>query len=236
MNNGIQGYNVQETEPKDYGWIKTVVILALVAGIIAAFVFWFKDLYKNNMVNYKAKVGESLNNYYVSGNTKDLKPIMDYFVEYEKNVKIKEDIQSFNYDEVSKWVNYLDEKYVCSVDNLNSCELQLNEYNELLTRIERMYSFKEVQGYKVITNRAHASITEDLKKKIAYNEEIISNINSKAPMNEDEIRKDKCSKTNDCSNCKGNAPQNTVCTCTYIDNGVREDVLCKGKVDSTKKQ
>ena len=230
MNNGIQGYNDQEAEPKDYGWIKTIVIILVIVGLVVAFIFWFRDLYKNNMVDYKAKVGESLDSYYVSGNTKDLKPIMDYFVEYENNVKIKEDIQSFSYDEVSKWVNYVDEKYICSVDNLNSCELQLSEYNELLTKIERIYSFKEVQGYKVITNRAHTSITDDLKKKIAYNEEIVSSVNAKSPMNEDDIRKDKCSKTNDCSNCRG-----TVCTCTYIDNGVREDVLCKDKVDSTKK-
>ena len=150
MNNGIQGYNVQEAEPKDFGWIKTVAIIAVIVALVIAFIFWFKNLYKNNMVDYKAKVGEALDTYYVSGNTKDLKPIMDYFIEYEKNVKIKEDIQSFSYDEISKWVNYVDEKYICTVDNLNSCELQLDEYNELLTKIERLYTFKEVQGYKTV--------------------------------------------------------------------------------------
>ena len=235
MNNGIQGYNVQEEEPKDYGTVKTIAIIVVIVALVVAFIFWFKGFYKNNMVNYKAKVGEALNNYYVSGDTKDLKPIMDYFVEYEKNVKIKEDIQSFDYDEVSKWVNYIDEKYICSVDNLNSCELQLKEYNELLAKIERLYSFKEVQGYKVITNGAHTSITEDLKKKIAYDEEVVSSVNAKAPMNEDEIRRDKCSKTNDCSKCSGNNGTNTVCTCVYINNGVREEVLCKDKIDTSKK-
>ncbi len=236
MNNGIQGYNVQEEQPKESnGSFKTIAIIVLVVALIVAFIFWFRGFYKNNMVNYKAKVGESLDSYYVSGDTKDLKPIMDYFIEYENNIKIKEDIQSYSYDEISKWVNYLDEKYVCTVDNLNSCELQLNEYNEVLAKIERLYTFKEVQGYKVITNRAHSSIIDDLKKKISYNEEIISSVNAKAPMNEDEIRKDKCNKTNDCSNCRGNNGINNVCTCVYINNGVREEVLCKDKVDSTKK-
>jgi hypothetical protein len=230
MNNGIQGYNVQEEKPKDFKKMKTLIIAAVFVVIIILGIFWFKSFYKNNMVKYKEKVGESLKAYYISGDTKDLKAITDYFSEYEDNVKIKEDIQSYCYDEITKWQNYIAEKYVCDLQNLNSCELQLNEYNELLTKIERLYSFKEVQGYKIITNQGHTSIVEELNKKIAYNEDIVSNFNAVSQKNEDEIRVAKCAATNDCTNCRnGNA-----CTCVYVENGVREEVICRNKADSAR--
>ncbi len=231
MNNGIQGYNVQEEQPRDFGKIKIIVITAVIIVIGLLAVLWFRSFYKNNMVKYKDKVGESLKAYYISGDTKDLKQITDYFSEYSDNVKIKEDIQSYCYDEITKWQNYLAEKYVCDITNYNSCELQLAEYKELLSKIERLYSFKEVQGYKIITNQGHADIVEELNKKIAYNEEIVSNIKATSQKNEDELRLIKCAKTDDCSNCRNGS----ACTCVYIENGVREEVICRGKVDNSKK-
>ena len=230
MNNGIQGYNVQEEQPKDYGKLKTIIIVVVCLVVAVLAVLWFKSFYKNNMVKYKEKVGESLKAYYISGDTKDLKQITDYFSEYTDNVKIKEDIQSYCYDEITRWQNYIAEKYVCDMQNYNSCDLQLTEYKELLTKIERLYSFKEVQGYKIITSQGHASIVDELNKKIAYNEEIVSNIKATSPMNEDQIRLLKCARTTDCVNCRDGNP----CKCIYVENGVREEITCRDKPDTVK--
>ena len=57
MNNGIQGYNVQEEQPKDYKKLKTIIIAAVFVVIIILGIFWFKSFYKTNLSMGVAKAG-----------------------------------------------------------------------------------------------------------------------------------------------------------------------------------
>lgn len=205
-------------------------ILGIVALVIVLIIFYFlaSAFYMNKMYNYKKDVKDAIDLYYTSLNVNDLEPIPELFKKYEKNEKIKSEIQSYSKDLVVEWFDFLSSKYVCDLENVNACKLQLNELSELNPKIDKLYNYRDIDGYRIIDEKSYKMIKTNITEKMAKIQEIVADSNAKRPLNEVELREQKCNATNECEDCR-----NGICTCTYSESGkARETILCKKNIES----
>lgn len=213
---------IQEIEKSD---VMKKKILFIVGGIIVAglLIWGGRTFYLTQMVNYKAAVEDAIDTYSYSEQVSDLAPIADLFKKYKNHEKIKDEIQAYSYELVNEWYEYLINKYVCDLNNVNSCKLMLSELEDFEPKIDKLYNYREIDGYTVISKNTYTNLMTKLDKKIKEIDAIIKDPSATRPLNEAEIKDKKCNATSVCSNCRDG-----VCTCTYTnEDGSKEDLTCK---------
>lgn len=211
---------------------KKKIILTIVGGVIILVILGFiiYNFYITKMYNYKDISKTAINNYYVSGEVDDLKSIPELFKKYKKKEEIKQDIQKYNYSLITEWFLFLDNKYICNVENMNSCKIKKNEYNSLIEKVNNLYNYRNIEGYTIISKTDYKNLIDDLNKKIESMNDTIKDPNAKRPLNEVEKKEEKCNSTNNCSECR-----NGICICTYLDeNNARQEITCKKNLPDTK--
>lgn len=201
---------------------KLLKIVALIVGIVVLY-FLGSKLYMAKFYNYKQDVKNALDLYYTSLNVNDLEPIPELFKKYGGNETRKKEIQAYSKDLVVEWFDFLSSKYVCDVENVNACKLQADELSDLIPKIDKLYNYRDIDGYRIIDVNSYQMIKTNITDKISSIQEIISNNNAKRPLNEDEAREQKCNVTSECESCRDG-----ICTCTYTgSDGTKESILCK---------
>lgn len=200
-------------------------IIFVIAGIVLVILFFVggRSFYLNKMLNYNAIVKDTINLYYVTEKTADLEPISELFEKYKGNDEVRNKIQEYSYEMVNDWFVYYTTKTVCDINNSNTCKAMASELEQLLPKISKLYNYREIDGYTIISDAAFELLESQINKKIEDIDNILKDPNAKRPLNEAEIRENKCNSTNDCTNCRDG-----VCTCTYTNtSGAKEELVCK---------
>ncbi len=198
--------------------MKKIITLVIIIIIILGGK-WFID---NKTIQYEELVNESLSSYYISGNTKELQPIIDLLEKVKKDDKLKKEIQDYSLSIVNSWYTYLESKYNCSKSDLNSCLTQVDEYTLLDSKLKNLYSLKCSDGFTIILPSAYTNLVNVGEEKIASLNKMIKSPSAKEQKNSEEIRIEKCNKATTCESCRDG-----LCTCTYInDNKSSETISC----------
>lgn len=203
----------------------TKIILLL---LIVAAIFLGKKVIDYKTIDYKEIVTKGLTDFYVTGVTSHLDPIVDILNEYENDEKIRNEIQKYSVELVGGWFTYLDEKYLCDYSNLNSCKAQLADFQAFLIKLDNLYLKKCNDGFTIIIPSSYTNFKSELEKKIKDINTVISSPSARNPQNSEEIRLKKCLVAVDCDNCRDG-----LCKCYYVDsNRNREEVVCKKDIQN----
>lgn len=195
------------------------IVVILLIGVGAYFIG--RGYYYNNIYNYTRIINESLEKYYVSSNTADLSPIGKIMSLYKNNDEKKSSVQEKVYIKMNEWVDYLNNKYICDSNNVNSCRLY---YNELINMKNTIAKAITADGEPIIDGNKYTTLSSLIDLKIEEVKEIIDDPSSVRARNYEELRLEKCNKVIECpSDCKG-----AMCDCTYLNSeNKRESVKCK---------
>lgn len=198
--------------------IKIIFLVFVIAIIIGG-----KKYIDHKTFNYKEVVDQSITSYLVAGTTDKLEPIISILDKYANDATMKSNIQSYSYTLIGSWYTYLDGKYVCDKSNLNSCKVQLEEFNALDAKLQNLYSMKSKDGYTIIVTSAYNNLKSEGEKKISGLQKIVASPSAKNPLTSEEERLQKCMVAVDCESCRDG-----VCKCYYLDeNKNREALTCK---------
>lgn len=182
-----------------------------------------KNIIDNKTFKYESILEESLSSYMISGDTEVLNPVIELLNKYSNDEEIKKGIQSYSYSFLGSWYTYLDGKFLCDKNNLNSCKLQLSQFEDLNVRLQNLYNLKSDDGYSIIVTSAYSNLSSEGKKKIEGLKKIVDSPSAKDPVDVEEERQQKCAVAIDCESCRDG-----VCTCYYLDNDRnREELTCK---------
>ena len=196
---------------------KLIFIICLVGVIIGG-----KKYIEYKTENYTEVVSKGISKYFVTGDTKELKPIIKLLEKYEKDEVIRKDIQEYSLDIVGSLYLYLDNKYFCDKNNLNSCMAQLDEFKILNQKLFNLYETKCDDGFTIIIPSSYTNLKNQGASKVASLEKVIGLASATSPQDSEEIRKTKCATATDCSNCRDN-----LCTCSYVDEDKnKESITC----------
>lgn len=196
---------------------KIIILVVIVCAILFG-----KSYIDNKTFDYTEIVSDSLSSYFISGNSSELKPIIDLLDKYKSDSKITYNIQSYSFEVVGSWYTYLDDKYYCDKNNLNSCKAQLEEFKLLAIRLNDLYTYKNNNGYSIILPSAYNNLKSEGEKKVAGLEKIVASPSAKNPSTSEEIRLSRCKSAIDCESCREG-----LCKCYYItENKTRDSVMC----------
>lgn len=189
------------------------VVLAVIVGGKA-----FID-YKT--IDYKNIVNDGISNFFISGNTSELEPVIELLDKYANDEEIRKEIQDYGLDVVESWIAYLDNKYYCDKSNLNSCIAQLGEFEDLLSKLTSLYETKG-EKYTIIAPSSYNFYMTQGNEKVKSLKKIVESPVSSSPHDSERIRITKCATATDCTSCRDN-----ICTCIYTDvDRSREEVQC----------
>lgn len=201
--------------------MKIIPKLVFIGAIIAT-IFLGKDFIDKKTFKYEDTVNKTITNYFISGNTSELKPLQDLLDSYKPDDNIVYNIQTYSNDNIWSWFEYVDGKYTCNKANLNSCQVQLEEFKILQSRLNSLYSAKSPKNnHTLMLQSSYNNISSEVKKKLTDIEKIINSPSAKNPSDSEQIRQKKCSVVQDCTNCRDG-----VCTCTYVSEGRSEEIKC----------
>ena len=196
---------------------KILFIVVLVGVILGG-----KKLIEFKTEDYRETVTTSLTEFFISGDTSKLEPIIEILEKYEDDDEKRKEIQDYSLDIVGSWYLYLDNKYYCDNKNLNSCKAQLEEFNTLNDKLNKLYETKCEDGFTIIIPSSYTNLKNQGDVKVAGLQKIIDLPSATNPQDSETIRKTKCATATDCSSCKSN-----ICSCYYTDeNNNRETVSC----------
>lgn len=176
--------------------------------------------------DYRKVVNDSLTNYFINGDAKALDGIVDLLNDHGDDEEYRKNVQSFSADIVGSWFVYIDNKYICSTLNKNSCAAQYNEFVTLSSKLEELYGHKADDGYTIIVPSSYNSLKKQSDEKLQALTKALSSSGARDPQDIEQIRLRKCSLTNECERCYEGA-----CTCYYTDSStkLREELSCWGK-------
>lgn len=197
-------------------WIFLVVLIILV--------FIVKGMIDKKTIDYETILNDSFTSFYISSSKEDLKPAMELLNKYKNDENLRTKIQNYAFTIVGSWYKYLDEKYVCDRNNLNSCKVQLEEFKRLNNKLNDLYDYKTKNGYALLLPSAYSNLSSEGEKKITGLEKVIASPSAKNPKDSEEIRLEKCNKAIECNNCRDG-----LCKCYYMDGKNREEITCKDK-------
>ena len=197
------------------------LVIVLLFGVGAFFIG--KSYYYNNLYNYSRVINESLEKYYISSKTEDLMPIGKTIALYKENDEKRGLIQEKVYSIFNDWVVYLNNKYLCDSNNVNSCRLL---YSELVNLKNSIGKAAVADGEQIIASSKYDLLITDIELKMEEIKDIIDDPSSVRPRNYEESRLEKCNKVVECPDeCRY-----ALCECTFINSqNKRETVLCKNK-------
>ena len=215
----------QEKVVKRKKLIKKLVIFLIIFSIM----FGGKKYIDYITVDYKTVVNESLAKYYVSTDAQDLEPIANLLTKYQKNANIVKNIQNYSYEKVGQWFLYIDDKYVCDKENLNSCIIQLKEFKYLMAKLELLAKVKG-GGYFILQSTIYEALKAEGESKIERLTTASKNKTYTSPENADAKYQKICADVNVDNDCKCNTSDGT-CTCTYYvtdakNNKTPEEITC----------
>ena len=217
MNNGMQQAPMIDPLAQEKKEKRTKLFKRLAIFLVIFLILLFGKKYISCItVDYKSVVDEALSNYYISTNVSDLEPITELLNKYKKNAKIVKNIQNYSYEQIANWYFFIDKKYKCDENNLNSCVVQLQEFQLLNVKIKAL---KEVKGggYFIILPNAYDELLNSSTTKITSLTSATRNKNYTSPDNSEAIYQKKCSSVNVDNDCDC---RDGTCTCsyTYTDN------------------
>jgi len=213
--------NLNNEKQKDSKKILKLIPKILIPLILILVVIFGKKYIDFKAVDYKSVIDDSLEEYYVSSDTNDLKPIKDLVIEYIDETDIIKNIQTYTYSKVGEWYEYLDEKYVCDINNLMGCKSQLTDFQELNSKLENLYNYK-ASGKRIILTNGYTSLLDAGTQKVTSLETMVNQSTITNPDNSETIYKTKCSKATDCD-CRDG-----ICSCYYTDydTKIRSEIEC----------
>lgn len=196
---------------------KILFIIALVGVIIGG-----KKIIDFKTEDYKETVTNGLTEFFISGDVSELEPVITILEKYEDDDVRRKEIQDYSLDIVGSWYLYLDNKYYCDNKNLNSCMAQLEEFNTLNDKLNKLYDTRCEDGFTIIVPSSYTNLKNQGEVKVAGLKKIIDLPSSVNPQDSETIRKTKCATATECTGCRNN-----VCTCYYTDEeNNRETVDC----------
>ncbi len=203
--------------------IPKIILLLIVVAIILGGKYFID--YKT--YDYREAVNDSLTEYFITGDTDDLKPIIKILDEHADDEKYRKDLQSFSGDFVGSWFVYIDSKYECSLGNKNSCAAQHVELTELQKRLTALYECEADDNYTIIVPSVYNSLNDQATQKITAISNILNSPSAKDAPTIEETRIRKCSMTTECESCREGT-----CVCYYTDSStkVREELVCYNKI------
>ena len=200
---------------KNNKFITLGLIILLGIGIF----FLGRGYYYNNIYNYQKNINDSLEKFYISGQTTDLDPTAVVLDKYKNNETKLRDVQDKVYNVLRGWVDFLNNKYICDSGNVNSCRIFYNELVNMKATIRKVFVYRD----KIISQDKFATLNKELESKTEEVKEIIEDSSSVRAKNYEELRLEKCSKVVDCPPCRTN-----LCECTYVSPlGEKEMVRCR---------
>ena len=204
-----------------------IVTLVLMILLGIGIFFLGRGYYYNNIYNYNKIITDSLEKFYVSGQTTDLDPTAVVLDRYKDNENKLRDVQSRVYDVLKGWVDFLNNKYICDSGNVNSCRIYYNELINMKSNIRKVYVYRD----KIMSQDKFTALNNELEIKAEEVKEIIEDNSSVRAKNYEELRLEKCSKTTDCTECRA-----ALCPCRYTNtDGKKEDILCKVETEEENK-
>ena len=205
--------------------IITLVVLVLV-GVGA--VLFAKSYYYSHIFNYNNVINTTIEKFYVSGDVADLDEIANLLSIYEDDDKKIGDIQNTIYKNVKNWVDYLSNKYVCDINNRNSCVLYYDDLDDLRDKIRKLYVFRD----KMMSEPKYTVLVESINKNYEKVKEILDNTSAQRQKSYEEDRLEKCHKITGCDdNCR-----TSFCSCYYLnEQNTKEYVMCKYERKEEKK-
>lgn len=199
---------------------KIITVVILIAIIFIG--KWFID---NKTIDYETIVSDSLSSFYINGKTTELKPIIDLLDKVSYDSDLRSEIQSYSQSIVHSWYTYLENKYLCTKSNLNSCLVKVEEYKLLNAKLKSLYDYKCKDNFTIILPSSYTNLSNTGEEQINALNKIIKSPSAKDPKNSEEIRNEKCNKAQTCESCRDG-----LCSCTYIDeNKKSETLICKDK-------
>lgn len=188
------------------------ILLFVLLFIFILFVFHIKNL------DYERVVDFSLNSYYKSGNVDDLEEIVSFIDKYSFHEETVEKTQRYVNKKINLWYKYLDNKYTCNVDDYKVCNLLLDEFNLLNSKVINLYSYKSKKGFKLLIKGDYDLLIDQANKKVDDINRLFEYL---------EYQKD----INHFSNCSlaiCTTCSNGLCNCTYVDDSNKSiDIICE---------
>lgn len=197
--------------------MKKTLLIILLIGLILGGKYYIDTI----TINYEEIIHTSLSTYYLNGKTEELKPIITILEKNKKNDKLKQKIQTYSIEYLNNLTTYLNNKYTCNKETLNSCIAKVEELTIFNTKLKELYNYKCQDGFTIILPSENTNLSRNINDKIIEWNKIIKNPTSKNAKNSEEIRNEKCTFAESCDSCRDN-----LCTCTYINNTKKESVLC----------
>lgn len=201
--------------------MKKFIPKIIVVAVILAVIFGGKAFIDYKTIDYKSIVNEGISNFFISRDTNDLEPIVELLDKYANDEDIRKEMQDYSLDVVESWIVYLDSKYYCDKNNLNSCIAQLDEFESLYDSFTTLYDTKG-KSYTIIAPGDYTFYNTQIDQKIKALKKIVDSPVSSSPHDSERIRITKCATASECTSCKDN-----ICTCIYTDvDRSREEVQC----------
>lgn len=190
-------------------------------GVLLAVIFGGKAFIDYKTIDYEAVVNEGISNFFISGDSKELDPVIELLDKYANDEEIRKEMQDYGLDVVESWIAYLDNKYYCDKSNLNSCIAQLSEFENLESKLQSLYATKG-EKYTIISPADYKFYMDQIDAKLTSLEKVVESPVASSPYDSERIRITKCATATECTNCRDN-----ICTCIYTDvDRTREEVSC----------
>mgnify|MGYP007069875661 CR=1 FL=1 len=197
---------------------KLLIIILLVIIIIFG-----KKYIDGKTEAYAEIVRHSLNAFYISEKTDDLKPIITLMDKHIDDRDYINTVQDYASNEVEKWFMNTSGKYLCNRTNLNACPEALAEQKRTNLLLEMLYEYKTKDNNTIITPSTYQSLKRQGVQNQSSIESIIKSPTSKNAENSEEIRLKRCKLATECQ-CNNNNP---TCSCKYTENNITYALVCK---------
>ena len=198
-------------------------IVVLIVGVIAYFIS-IRNFYKNKYP-WENVVHVQLEKFYIDNKAEDLDVIAKLYETYSFDEEYMGKIQNKSNETVKKWFDNIKNKYICNLENYNTCLLYKKDLEDLINgTLYDLYKHDGYKNYNIISWDTYNVIKGEYDKIIQEIETIEKNPNKSRQKDYEQLRKEKCAAATECNECKNN-----LCICTYIDptGSKKEFVTCK---------
>lgn len=190
------------------------IVLSILIILFAIFVFSIKN------INYEEIADDALSAYYITGDPSELDEILYFLDDYSFHEETVEEVQRYVNKKVNSWYEFLDNKFTCTIDNNLACNVYLEEFLVLNSKLVVLNEKVSEKGLKLMIRGDFEIIYDQASKKVDNIRFLINYIES---------QKDVDYLTN-CSLAVCNECVNGICKCTYTDEYLNiVDILCEEK-------
>lgn len=155
--------------------IRMTHIVSIIMIILSLFILTYVFVRRND--NYQTVINKSMNAYFESNNIKDLEETKKILDSYKYDKSMIKTINNYIYKLIGEKMVFIDELYICDLDNQIDCKNEIGELNKLLEEVTKLHTEKTNKGLILIEDNDYNNIYEqitkrllDIDKTLEYNE------------------------------------------------------------------